>query len=56
VEGYFFNTTGIFQPQGLCEKTPQLARAGILTFLGRLATLGKIQYASSSEKFKPTLN
>jgi hypothetical protein len=56
VEGCFFYTTVIFQPQGLCEKTPQFARAGILNLQGRLATLGKMQYATFLGEFKPTEN
>jgi len=50
----FFNAIFIFQSQDLCEKTPQLARAGILNPLGRLATLGRIQYATCLGEFKPT--
>jgi len=50
----FLNTIFIFQPQGLCEKTPQLARAGIVNPLGRLATLGRIQCATCSGELKPT--
>jgi len=50
----FFNTIFIFQPQGLCEKTPQLARAGILNPVSRLATLGRIQYATCLGEFEPT--